>query len=130
MPPSNSGKTTLEVLIERIDWIKTSVEKLVDEQQELRDEIREDLVNVGDLEMLRANYIAADTREASAREVDIAELKKAIEDVRALAEEIRESHVSWVTMKWIAVVALLVTAIMAGVNREAILGWFAKRLMP
>jgi predicted RNase H-like nuclease (RuvC/YqgF family) len=129
MPPS-SGKTTLEVLIERIDWIKTSVEKLVDEQQELRNEIREDLVNVGDLEMIRANYIAADTRESATREHEIQELRKAIAEVKQLAESIKENYVSWYMMKWIGVVALLVLAIVAGVNRDAIFGWFAKKLIP
>jgi hypothetical protein len=33
-------------------------------------------------------------------------------------------------MKWIGVVALLVLAIVAGVNRDAIFGWFAKKLIP
>lgn len=120
--PSDSRKTTLEVLVERIDWIKTTVERIVAQQEELREEIKEDLVNVGDLETLRANYIAADARLE-------AERKKEIEALRAELIALRADltkYVTWVTLKWMGLVGLLVALILLGVNRDAIITWLFK----
>jgi hypothetical protein len=128
MPPL--GKTTLEVVIERIEWIKSSVDALVKNHYDLREEIKEDLVNVGDLETLRANYIAADEREFKAREKDIKDLKEAINELKILVEAFNSEYVSWFMMKWMFAVGFLILAIVLGVNRDMILTWLAKRFIP
>lgn len=127
MPPS-SGKTTLEVLIERIGWIKETVESIVEKQEELREEIKEDLVNVGDLETLRANYIAADARLEAERKKEIAELQVQLDAVKKTLEHMQQTHVTWVTLKWIGVVVFLIGLIIAGVNRDQIVQWVLRIL--
>lgn len=128
MPPSDNRKTTLEVLVERIDWIKTTVERIVTQQEELREEIKEDLVNVGDLETLRANYIAADERLAAERKKEIEALRQELSLLRTDIAGIQDKYVSWVTLKWLGVVGVLILLIMLGVNRDAIITWIFKIL--
>ena len=116
---------SVEVLLERVC---TSVEFILTAHRELKDEINERMANVGDLEALRVNYIAADQRIQADIDKNKATVDAAISQIKA---DLKAEYVSRQTFKWTIGVAILLFALLAlGVDMKPVVTWFGKAALP
>lgn len=108
--------TKLEILMAEI---RVALENLTDSHQELREEVKENMATVEDVELLRG---------AMKHEVD--QLTGIINGVKVLVAEADKKYVSVVTARWMLIVSLLILALALKVDLTQLIPTIFKVVAP
>lgn len=108
--------TKLEILMAEI---RIALENLTDSHRELKDEVKENMATVEDVELLRG---------AMKQEVD--QLTGIINGVKTLVAEADKKYVSIVTARWMLIVSLLILALALKVDLTQLIPTIFKVVTP